>query len=54
MDHKSVIKLYEVFENDTFIFVVCEYLEGGEFFNHLQKAIHYDENLLAVAVYNIL
>jgi calcium/calmodulin-dependent protein kinase I len=54
MDHRGVIKLFEVFENETYIFLVCEYLEGGEFFHQLKKTIHYDENLLAHAVYNIL
>lgn len=54
MDHKGVLKLYEVFENETYIFLVCEFLEGGEFFHHLKKTISYDEHLLAAAIYNII
>jgi calcium/calmodulin-dependent protein kinase I len=33
MDHKGVLKLYEVFENNAYVFLVCELLEGGEFFH---------------------
>lgn len=54
MNHKGVLKLYEVFENETYIFLVCEYLDGGEFFHHLKRSTNYDENTLASAVYNIL
>lgn len=45
MDFKGVIKLYEVYENDSYIFLVCELLEGGELFNHL-KGRAYDEILV--------
>ena len=47
MDHKGVIKMYEVFENESYIFLICEYLDGGEFFHYLRKSIAYDEHLLA-------
>ncbi len=28
MNHRGVIKLYEVYENETHIFFICEILEG--------------------------
>lgn len=29
MNHRGVIKLYEVYENETHIFFICEILEGN-------------------------
>lgn len=43
-----------MFENETYIFLVCEYLEGGEFFHYLKKTVVYDESMLAHAVFNLL
>lgn len=30
MNHPGVIKLYEVYENDSYIYLVKELLKGGE------------------------
>lgn len=35
--HPNIIKLYDVFENSDFIYLITEYLEGGDLFNYLQK-----------------
>ncbi|CAD8126270.1 unnamed protein product [Paramecium sonneborni] len=53
MDFVGVIKLYEVFENDNYIFVVCEFLEGGELFNQM-KGKAYAEKTVAIIMYRIL
>lgn len=53
MDFKGVIKLYEVFENDSYIFLVCELLQGGELFNHM-KGKAYDEKTVASIMFRIL
>ena len=53
MDFRGVIKLYEVYENDNYIFLVCELLEGGELFNQM-KGKAYDEKTVANIMYRIL
>lgn len=53
MDFKGVIKLFEVYENDSYIFLVCELLEGGELFNHM-KGKPYDEKVVAGIMFRIL
>ena len=30
LDHKNVLQLHEVFEDDDIIYLVTDYLEGGE------------------------
>ena len=32
MNNAGVLKLFEVHENETYILLVCEQLEGGELF----------------------
>lgn len=36
MDHKGVIKMFEVYENENYIFLVKELLRGGELFHKLK------------------
>lgn len=35
--HPHILKLYDVFENSQFIYLITEYLEGGDLFNYLQR-----------------
>lgn len=35
--HPNIIKLYDVFENRKSIYIVTEYLEGGDMFTYLEK-----------------
>jgi serine/threonine protein kinase len=35
--HPNIIKLEDVFENQDYIYIVMEYLSGGDFFNFLEK-----------------
>lgn len=35
--HPSIIKLLDVFENQEYIYIVMEYLKGGDLFNYLEK-----------------
>ena len=53
MDHKGVIKLYEVYENDEIIFVVMELLTGGELFKKLQGHGTFNEEYAAKLLKNL-
>jgi Ca2+-binding EF-hand superfamily protein len=35
--HPSIIKLLDIFENQDYIYIVMEYLKGGDLFNYLEK-----------------
>lgn len=35
--HPNIIRFYDVFENSDFIYIVMEYLQGGDFFNYLES-----------------
>ena len=51
-DHPNIIKLYEVFEDDRFIYLVMEKCNGGELFdriiNHIQSNKMYTEKDAAI------
>lgn len=52
--HPNVIKLYEVFENETYVHLVVEYLKGGELFQNLQNKGVYSERDACLATKCIL
>lgn len=35
--HPNIIRFYDVFENCDYIYIVMEYLRGGDFFNYLES-----------------
>ena len=43
IEHPNVIKLYEVYEDETHIHIVLEHLKGGELFRHIQQKGAYNE-----------
>ena len=34
--HPNIIRFYDVFENSDYIYIVMEYLQGGDFFSYLE------------------
>jgi len=54
LDHPRITKLYDVFENETYIHLVLEYLGGGELFQLLQTKGIYSEQDAATAMRCIL
>lgn len=54
LNHPNIIRLYEVYENDTYIHLVLEYLEGGELFQRLQSKGSYSEKDAAVLLKSLL
>lgn len=54
MDHKGVIKLYEVYEDEELIYLVMELLRGGELFKRLQGRGIFNEEYCANLLYNLI
>ena len=43
LDHPNVIKLFEIYEDDEFVYLVMEYLSGGELFEYIVDQEYLDE-----------
>ena len=58
VDHPNIIKLYEVFEDDKYLYLIMEKCKGGELFdkiiNHIQKKKMYSEKEAAKIFYQII
>jgi len=37
LNHKGVINLHEVYENENYVFLVLDLLKGGELFDQLKS-----------------
>lgn len=44
LDHPNIVKLYEVFTEEENVFLVQEYLGGGELFEYITNQDHLSEN----------
>ena len=44
MNHKNIIKLYEVYESDNHVNLILELLKGGELFDRIVKTGQYTEH----------
>jgi len=52
--HKSIIRLYEVYEGDFHVYIVLDLLTGGELFNKLQTKDNYSEKDACSLIKNLL
>ena len=43
LDHPSIIKLYEVYEAESHVYLILELVKGGELFGRVIKKEKYDE-----------
>lgn len=43
IDHPNIVKLYDLYEDEKFYYLVTEYLSGGELFDRIQKKKHFSE-----------
>ncbi|KAF2753471.1 Pkinase-domain-containing protein [Pseudovirgaria hyperparasitica] len=44
LDHKNIVRLFDVWENRNEIYLVMEYVEGGELFNYISDRRGLDED----------
>lgn len=54
IDHPHIVKIFEYFENDRFIFIVMELMEKGELFDKIQEEHHFSEDKAVKIMKNIL
>jgi len=52
--HPNIIRLREIFEDDTHLFLILEYVTGGELFDRIVEKGHYSERDAAQCVHQIL
>lgn len=49
IDHPNIVRVYEYFECHNCVFIVMEYMSGGELFDRLVEVEHYSEKQAAQA-----
>jgi len=43
LDHSNIVKLHEVLDSDTHVYLVMQYLDGGELFDQIVRRGHFGE-----------
>jgi len=54
LDHKNIIKLYDVYETEKNIILQTEYAQGGELFERIIELGYYTENLAKRTIHELL
>ncbi|OUM68115.1 hypothetical protein PIROE2DRAFT_26272, partial [Piromyces sp. E2] len=54
LDHKNIIKLYDVFETDKNIILQTEFAEGGELFERIVELGYYSEDMARKTIRELL
>ena len=54
MNHQNIVKLYEVYENKSWIYLVTEFCEGVELLDEITKPNAFDEARAANVIKQIL
>ncbi len=50
LDHPNILRLYEVFEDKKYIFLVTEFCQGGELFDEIIARGRFNERDAAVVI----
>ena len=54
LDHPNIVRLYEVFQDDKRFYLVTELCQGGELFEAITKRTHFNEQVAASIIKQIL
>lgn len=54
MNHRNIIKMYEVYEGEFHIYIVLELLKGGELFDRIIKKGNYSEKDAIILITRLL
>lgn len=54
LNHPFIVKLFSVYENETFVSLVLEYVEGGDLYQRVQKKMKFSESVSAKFIQNML
>ena len=44
LDHPNIVKFYETYQDEKYLYFVMEYCSGGELFNQIIKRKHFSEH----------
>ena len=47
LDHPHIVKLFELYQDHKYYFLVTEYLQGGELFDRIKSMNHFSEKKAA-------
>lgn len=47
LDHPNIIKVYELFSDANFYYLITEYCSGGELFDKIKNMNHFTEKIAA-------
>jgi calcium/calmodulin-dependent protein kinase I len=47
VDHPNIVRVYEYYECDDVVFIVMEFMMGGELFDRIVQKTHYTEKQAA-------
>ena len=54
LNHQNIVKVYEIFENNEYYFIIMDYCEGGELFDYIVKKERLKEEETAYFFYQII
>ena len=54
LDHPGIVKLFEYFEDENYVYLVTEYCKGGELFDRIVNEGHFSEQEAARVFRQIL
>jgi calcium-dependent protein kinase len=54
LDHPHIIKLFEIYQDSHHIYMITEFLEGGELFDVLVKKRSFSESIAAKIIKQVL
>ena len=54
LNHENIVKLYEVYENESHIYLIQELLEGGELFQRIPSMNNYEDADIKTLMKNLV